>query len=113
MSGFSESMQWNACVCRPDLRLYSHLKEVLGYGIRIHVNSVGKIPNTKRGSISMSLSRGGHLTIRSQRWLSLPMRSHHMLQIQPFFFLFVSGGAPGGGKEERMRKKVCIGYQLH
>ena len=46
MSGSFESVQWNACVHRLDLRLYSHLKEFLGNGVRTHVNSRGKIPST-------------------------------------------------------------------
>ena len=35
------------CVCaRLDLDLYSHLKDLLGNGVRTHVNSKGKIPST-------------------------------------------------------------------
>ena len=47
MSGSFESVQWNACVHRLDLSLYSHLKEVLGNEVRSHVNSKGKIPSTR------------------------------------------------------------------
>ena len=46
MSGSFASVQWNACVQRLDLGLYSHLKEFLGNGVRTHVNSKGKIPYT-------------------------------------------------------------------
>ena len=46
MSGSFESERWNACLHRLDLSLYSHLKEFLGNGVRIHVNSKGKIPST-------------------------------------------------------------------
>ena len=46
MSGSFESMQWNACVHRLDLGLYSHPKEFLGNGVRTHVISKGKIPST-------------------------------------------------------------------
>ena len=41
MSGSFESVQWNACVHRLDLGLYSHLKEFSGNGIRNHINSSG------------------------------------------------------------------------
>ena len=34
---------------RLDLGLYSHLKEILGNGVRTHVNSLEEIPST-RGS---------------------------------------------------------------
>ena len=47
-SGSFESVQWNACVHRPDLSLYSHLKEFWGNGVRTHVNSKGKIPSTRK-----------------------------------------------------------------
>ena len=46
MSGSFESVRWNACVHRLDLGLYSHPKEILGNGVRTHVNSKGKIPST-------------------------------------------------------------------
>ena len=38
------TVQWNACVHRLDLGLYSHLKELFGNRVRIHVNSKGKSP---------------------------------------------------------------------
>ena len=44
MSGSFDSVQWNACVHRLDLYLYSHLKEFWGNGVRTHVNSNGKSP---------------------------------------------------------------------
>ena len=47
MSGSFESVQWNVCVHRLDLGLYSHLKEFWGNGVRTHVNSKGKIPSTR------------------------------------------------------------------
>ena len=46
MSGCFESMQWNACVNRVDLGLYSYTKDLLGIGVRTHVNSKAKIPST-------------------------------------------------------------------
>ena len=49
MSGSFQSLQWNACVHRLDLGLYSHPKEFWGNGVRTYVNSKGKIPST-RGS---------------------------------------------------------------
>ena len=42
MPGLMESVQWNACMHRLDLGLYSHLKEFVG-----NVNFKGKIPFTK------------------------------------------------------------------
>ena len=50
MSGSFESVRCNPCVHRLDLGLFSHLKEFLGNGVRIHVNSKGKTPST--GKIS-------------------------------------------------------------
>ena len=44
MSRSFESVQWNACVHRLDLGLYSHPKRVWGNGVRTHVKSEGKIP---------------------------------------------------------------------
>ena len=44
MSGSFESLRWNPCVHRLDIGLYSHPKEFLGNGVRIHTNSKGKIP---------------------------------------------------------------------
>ena len=41
-----EPVQWNACVHRLDLGLYSHRKEFLGNGVRTHVNSKGKTTYT-------------------------------------------------------------------
>ena len=54
MSGTFESVQWNACVHRLDLSLYSHPKESWGNGVKTHVNSKGKIPSTRK-----ILLRGG------------------------------------------------------
>ena len=48
---------WNACVHRLDLHLYSHPKEFWGNGLRIHVNSKGKIPSTGK----ILLRGGSHL----------------------------------------------------
>ena len=42
MSGSFQSVQWNACVHRLDLGLYSHPKELWGNGVRSHVKSKGK-----------------------------------------------------------------------
>ena len=39
MSAYGKSVQWNACVHRLDLGIYSHPKEFLGNGVRTHVNS--------------------------------------------------------------------------
>ena len=46
MSGSFESVQWNACLHRQDLGLYSHPKEFWGNGVRSHVNSEEKILST-------------------------------------------------------------------
>ena len=46
MSGSFWSVQWNACVHRLDLGLYSHPKEFRGNGVRNYVNSKGPIPST-------------------------------------------------------------------
>ena len=54
MSGSFESVQWNACVHRLDLGLYTHLKEFGGNGVRSHVYSKGKIL-----SMGKILLRGG------------------------------------------------------
>ena len=48
MPGSFESMQWNACLYRLDLALYSHLKEFWGNRVRHHVNSKGKSPLYRR-----------------------------------------------------------------
>ena len=47
MSGSFWSVQWNACVHRLDLGLYSHPKTFWGNGARTHVCSKGKIPSSK------------------------------------------------------------------
>ena len=54
LSGSFESVQWNACVHRLNLCLYSHPKEFWGNGVRTHGNSKGKVPST--GNIFL---RGG------------------------------------------------------
>ena len=46
MSGSFESVQWNACVHRLYLGLYSHPKEFWGNRARTHFNSKGNIPST-------------------------------------------------------------------
>ena len=48
MSGSFESVQWSVCVHRLVLGLYSHPKELLGNGVRTHVNSKGKILSTRK-----------------------------------------------------------------
>ena len=65
MSGSFESVQWNACVHRLDLDLYSHPKEFWGNGVRTHVNSKGKIPSTKT-VLSRGGSSPGHCIKRAQ-----------------------------------------------
>ena len=45
MSGSFESVQWNACVYKLDLGLYSHRKEFLVTGVGTHVNFKGKLPS--------------------------------------------------------------------
>ena len=65
MSGFFESLQWNACVYRLDLGLFSHPKEVVGNGIRTHANCRRKIPSTKgseEGQTSNAASGAGQQT---------------------------------------------------
>ena len=66
-----KSVQWNACVHKLDLGLYSQPKEFGGIGVRIHVNSKGKIRST--GNI---VSRGGsnpQHCIKSNEASALPM----------------------------------------
>ena len=48
MSGSFEFVQWNACVHRLELGLYSHLKEFSGNGVRTHANSKEKIHSTRK-----------------------------------------------------------------
>ena len=55
MSRCFGSMQWNACVHRLDLSLYSVFNEFLGNGVRTYVNSKGKIPSAGK----KVLPRGG------------------------------------------------------
>ena len=43
-----ESVRWNACVHRLDLSLHSHPKEFWGNGVKTNVNSMGKIPSTRK-----------------------------------------------------------------
>ena len=50
MSGSFESVQWNACVHRLDLCLYSHQKEFWGNGVGTHINCKVKIPSTRKKS---------------------------------------------------------------
>ena len=45
-SGSLESVQWNACVHRLDLSLYSHPKEFWGMEFEPMFDSKGKIPST-------------------------------------------------------------------
>ena len=63
MSGSFESRQWNACVHRLDLDLYSHQKEFWGNGVRIHVNSKGKIPSTGRSEECRTYDTASHRTV--------------------------------------------------
>ena len=44
MSGSFQSVRQNACVHRLDLGLYSQPKDVLGNGVRTHVNPKGTSP---------------------------------------------------------------------
>ena len=48
MSGSFESVQWNACVHRLEIGLYSHPKEFWRNGVRTHVNFQGKSPIYRR-----------------------------------------------------------------
>ena len=50
MSGSFESMQWNACVHRLDLGLYSHPKKFGGNGVGTHANCKGKNPLYRNNS---------------------------------------------------------------
>ena len=49
MSGSFESVRWNACAYRKDLRLDSDLKAFSGNVVGTHVNSKRKIPPTGGG----------------------------------------------------------------
>ena len=55
-SGSFASLQWNACVHRLDLGLYSHPKEFWGNGVRTHVKSKGQNPLHRE---KKPLPRGG------------------------------------------------------
>ena len=50
MSGCFQSMQWNACVHRQDLGLYSHPKEFLGNRVRPMLTPREKSPLPKKFS---------------------------------------------------------------
>ena len=52
------TMPWNACVHRLDVGLYSHPKEFRGSGVRIHVNSQGKIPLYQKNSPQRRIEPG-------------------------------------------------------
>ena len=52
-----ESVRWNVCIRRLDLGLYSHPKEVLGNGIRTHVNTKTIIPSTGKSRGRLNLRR--------------------------------------------------------
>ena len=59
MSGSFESIQWNVCVHRLDLGLYSHPKEFLGNGVRTHSNSMEILHST--GGSEEGRTRGAAL----------------------------------------------------
>ena len=50
MSGSFKSVQWNTCVHRLDIDLYSHPQEFWENRVRTHVNSKGKKIPSARGS---------------------------------------------------------------
>ena len=62
MSGSFKPMQWNACVHRLDLALYSHPKEFWGNGVRTHVNSKGKMPYTGGSEEDQTRDAASHKT---------------------------------------------------
>ena len=57
MPGYFKSMQWNACVHRQDLGLYSHPEEIGGNGVRNHVFSKRKNPLYQRLKGGSNLQR--------------------------------------------------------
>ena len=57
MSASFESVQWNACVHRLDLGLYSHPKEFLGNGVSTRVNSL--LPEAQRKIEPATLHQAG------------------------------------------------------
>ena len=70
MLGSFESMQWNACVYRLDLGLYSHLKEFWGNGVRSHGNYKGKSPlwETLRRFEPTTLHHAGQRAQHTNDW---------------------------------------------
>ena len=89
MSGYFESVRWNACVHRLDLGLYSHPKELWGNGARTHVNSKGNTPLPEKFSSEedqthdAASSKTGSPT-HYQRHFRLPYLSYFV-----FVFIFV------------------------
>ena len=58
MSTSLESVQWNACVHKLDLSVYSHSKAILGNEFRTHVNSKRKILSTGKFSSEEDWTQG-------------------------------------------------------
>ena len=66
-----ESVQWNACVHRQDLGLYSHPKYFLGNGVRTHVNAKGIIPSTEGSEQGWASDAASCRTVSPKHyWLS-------------------------------------------
>ena len=63
MSGSFESVRWNTCVHRLDLGLYSHPKESLKNGVRIHVNSKEEKPSTRGSEEDRTRDAALHRTV--------------------------------------------------
>ena len=65
MSGFFESVQWNACAhrVRLDLSSYYHPKEFLENGVRTHANSREKIPSTGGSEEDQTHDAASHRTM--------------------------------------------------
>ena len=72
VSGSSESAWWNAIVHRPDLGLYSHPKEFLGYGVRTYVNSKWKIPSTGSSEEDRTHDAASRRTARPTYYWAIP-----------------------------------------
>ena len=78
MSWFFESVRLNTCVHRLDFGLYSHPKELLGYGVRTHVNSKGKkspLPEARWRVETATLHHAGQRVQRTPTELFRPQDS--------------------------------------
>ena len=91
MSWSFECMQWNACVKRQDLSLYSHLKEFLRNAARTNVNSKGKSPSTG-GSEESWTCKASHRTVSPAYYQLSYFSPQESAQLKDSFCLLVQKG---------------------